>query len=112
MELQIEELGRRILTRRGPMGVRAAAKEIGISPATLSRVENGQVPDLDTFARICAWLGEDPSAFLGLPQSKKNPKTQASVSLRKKKTTSARTATALGAMILAAQAALDARDDL
>jgi transcriptional regulator with XRE-family HTH domain len=111
MDLKIDELGQRVIDRRGPAGVRAAAKEIGISAATLSRIENGHVPDLETFARICAWLGEDPSKFLGLPRTK-TATMQASVHLRKKRTTSVKTATALGHMILAAQAALNARDDL
>lgn len=35
----------------GSMGVRAAAGEIGISPATPSRVKNGRVPDLETLRR-------------------------------------------------------------
>lgn len=109
MDLRIDELGQRVIDRRGPTGVRAAAKDIGISPATLSRIENGHVPDLETFAKICAWLGEDPSEFLGLPRTKT---ATTSVHLRMKRTTSVKTATALGHMILAAQAALNARDDL
>ncbi len=66
MTLSIENLGRIIVEHRGTLGVRAAAKEIGISSATLSRVENGNVPDLATFAKICSWLGEDPNRFFGI----------------------------------------------
>jgi hypothetical protein len=29
------------------------------------RVESGRVPDIDTFAKICRWLGVDPGVFLG-----------------------------------------------
>lgn len=111
MSLDIEKFGEMVVRRRGTLGVRAAAKEIGVSPATLSRIENGHVPDLVTFAAICKWLGEEPAKFLGMqPQSTEN--TMASVHLRKKKTTSIDTATALGAMIIAAQNALRDRENI
>jgi len=35
--------------------VRKAAKEIGTSAGTLSRVENGSTPDLLTLASLCYW---------------------------------------------------------
>lgn len=111
MSLKIEELGKKIVDRRGANGVRAAAKEIGIPPATLSRIENGHVPDLEKFAKICAWLGEDPNHFLGF-ESTKAVKQTASVHMRKDNTTTLETATALGAMIIAVQDALVARDEL
>ncbi len=109
MSLKIDELGKMVAARRGLLGVRAAAKEIGISPATLSRIENGQVPDLSTFAAICVWLDEDPSQFLGM-QGSKIDAAAVSVHLRKRKTTSLDTASALGAMIVAAQRALRDRE--
>ena len=37
--------------------VREAAKDIGTSPATLSRVENGKTPDVFTLAKLCRWMG-------------------------------------------------------
>ena len=105
MSLNIEKLGVLVAERRGTLGVRAAAKEIGISPATLSRIENGNVPDLATFAAICRWLGQDPNMFLGM-QPAQLAESSPTVHLRKKSTTSVDTATALGAMIIAAQEAL------
>jgi transcriptional regulator with XRE-family HTH domain len=46
-----------IKTKRGNRGLREIAQEIGdVSPSTLSRIENGKVPDMDTFLRICDWL--------------------------------------------------------
>lgn len=42
--------------KRGAVGLRAAAKEIGISPATLCRVENKKEPDITSMAKICVWL--------------------------------------------------------
>ena len=111
MALKIESLGRRITEHRGPSGVRIAAKEIGIPPATLSRIENGHVPDLANFAKICAWLGEDPNQFLGF-EKKPSALQTATVHMRKKNTTTVETATALGAMIIAVQKALAAREEL
>jgi transcriptional regulator with XRE-family HTH domain len=48
------------------MGVRAAAKEIGISPTTLTRIEKGHVPDVGTLNKLSEWLGEEPSKFTGV----------------------------------------------
>ncbi|QCI93870.1 helix-turn-helix domain-containing protein [Novosphingobium sp. EMRT-2] len=106
--LPIEELGRLISRKREGRGIRAAALEANVSPATLSRVENGNVPDLATFAKICRWLEIDPAQFLGVETSTAQEERPAVVHFRKKKTVSTDTATSLGALILAAQDALHA----
>ena len=62
-------LARRIQERRAGKGIREAAKEVGVSPATLSRVESGKVPDLETFGKVCRWLDEDPAVYLGMRPS-------------------------------------------
>jgi transcriptional regulator with XRE-family HTH domain len=111
MALPIEELGRLISKKRGSQGIRAAAAEAEVSPATLSRVENGNVPDLATFAKICRWLEVDPAAFLGVDVSPKEPQ-PAVVHFRKKKTVSPDTAQSLAELILAAQRAKNARLEL
>ena len=111
MELNLSDLGRMIKEHRAPAGVRAAAKEIGIPPATLSRIENGDVPDLEKFALICKWLGESPTRFLGI-QPASNGMASASVHLRKKNTTSLDTATSLGHLIITVQEALRDREEL
>ncbi|MDN5786531.1 helix-turn-helix transcriptional regulator [Pseudorhodobacter sp.] len=64
--MDIEKLGGILAKHRGNMGVRAAAKEIGISPSTLSRVENGHVPDVGTLEKVCTWLGQDTAKFTGV----------------------------------------------
>lgn len=64
--MKIGELGKLAARRRGKMGVRAAAREIGISPSTLSRIENGHVPDVGTLEKVCSWLGEETSRFTGI----------------------------------------------
>ncbi|WP_081974451.1 helix-turn-helix domain-containing protein [Sphingomonas taxi] len=113
MTLPIEELGRLIARKRGGRGIRAAAAEADVSPATLSRVENGNLPDLGTFAKICRWLEVDPAKFLGVERPAGQAATKRAVAhFRKKPTVSAETATSLGALILAAQNARRARSEL
>jgi len=29
------------------------------------RIENGRIPDVETFGRVCKWLNIDPGSFLG-----------------------------------------------
>lgn len=111
MPLSIEEFGRLIAVKRAGRGVRAAAAEVGISAATLSRVENGNMPDLETFAKICRWLDRDPREFLGY-ESDRADRPSAVVHFRKKKTVAKETAVALGELILAAQRAIQARNSL
>ena len=39
--------------------LRETGAQIGVSAATLSRIERGEKPDIDTFMRICKWLGAE-----------------------------------------------------
>ncbi len=39
------------------------AEEIDVSAPTLSRIEQGKVPDVDTFLKVCRWLGVPPEKF-------------------------------------------------
>ena len=64
MNVRIVMLGALIRSRRGNAGIRETAKQIGISIATLSRIENGRTPDLHTFAKLCKWAKVDPSFYL------------------------------------------------
>ena len=41
-KLRLGQIGALVRERRGERGMRAAAREIGVSAATLSRIENGQ----------------------------------------------------------------------
>ena len=108
MRLRLSELAELVRERRGAKGVRAAAAEAGISPATFSRIENKHMPDLETFAKICRWLQVDPSEFLGIDLERKTPST-ATVHFRKGRTVDEKTAKALGKAIIAAQKALRAK---
>lgn len=44
---------------------REAAKEIGISPSTISRLMSGELlPDIESFALVMKWLDMDANMFL------------------------------------------------
>ncbi len=43
--------------------LRVAAKDAKVSFSTLSRIENGKIPDLETFGIVCEWLGENHSKY-------------------------------------------------
>lgn len=38
------------------LDIRDCAKKIGVSAATLSRIENGKTPDVNTLATVCKWV--------------------------------------------------------
>jgi transcriptional regulator with XRE-family HTH domain len=112
MSLSIEDFGRLLAAKRGGRGVRAAALEAGVTHSTFSRVENGHMPDLKTFAKLCKWLNRDPREFLGIDVAGATPsRPRAVVHFKKKKTVQVETAKALGELILAAQRAVLAAED-
>lgn len=105
-KISLETLGRLAEEKRTKLnvGVRAAAEQVGISAATLSRVERGYLPDLDTFGKICKWLGVDPGQVLGVAH--KQPSTpRVAVHFKKEATLTPTTAQALAQMVLAAHRA-------
>lgn len=53
----------RTTTKTEPMSLRTCAAEIGISAATLNRIERGMDPDINTFGKVCAWLCMPPNKF-------------------------------------------------
>jgi len=75
-------LGALLRERRGSRGIREVAKEIGVSSATLSRVEGGRLPDLMTFRRICSWLRVDPAVMLGIPGTQVQQQSEAGIENR------------------------------
>lgn len=102
---KIVNLADRLRQQRLGKGVREVAKEVGVSPATLSRVENGKIPDLETFGKLCSWLGDDPSIYLGL-QPAQSGISRAQVHFKKESAIKPETAQALSEMIMLAQQAL------
>jgi transcriptional regulator with XRE-family HTH domain len=101
----LENLGRLLQERRGDRGIREVAREIGISHATLSRIERGYLPDLENYQKICKWMGVELSSISGMP-SADAPYPVAQVHFRKAPTVTPETAQALAQMILTAQAML------
>lgn len=100
-DISLDVLVREIKRKRAGKGVREAAEEIGISAATLSRVERGNLPDLETFKRICKWVEVDPGQVLGY-----QPASDASivrVHFKKESAIKEDTARALANLILHAQ---------
>ena len=63
--LNTELLAGMLKGKRADRGLRAVAEEIGdVSFTTLSRIEQGKVPDVDTFIKICKWLNVTADTFI------------------------------------------------
>lgn len=64
------QFARLIEARRSYLGatVRDAAREIGVSSATISRAQRGMACDANSFVAICAWIGVDMRVVLRVPQ--------------------------------------------
>lgn len=111
-EIDIDKLAAALRDRRKErgLGVRAAATEVGdVSASTLSRVEKGNLPDLDTYLRICRWLGLTATYFTVEPSAAEADAPQLPddlvVQLRADRTLDERTRDALVTMIRTAYAA-------
>lgn len=109
--LTLHALGLKLIEKRGDRGVRAVAREIGTSPATLSRVERGHLPDLETFGKICRWLSIDAGEVLGTRQENARPVVSAHTHFRKDQAVDPTTAAALGDLIIRAHEALVLLDE-
>lgn len=60
------DIGRKIRERRKALGMTGVevAKSVGIGQSTLSQIENGTSPTLDTLIKICNALSIKPSELL------------------------------------------------
>jgi transcriptional regulator with XRE-family HTH domain len=104
--ISLQNIGVILRKTRNEKGIRDVAREISISPATLSRIENGKLPDIETFSKICRWLKADPGEVLGVPSTKtKAASTQSHTTfhLKADKNLKPETAKALADMIISAQ---------
>lgn len=104
MRRPLSSLSKMTTAKRGDKKLRETAKEIGISPATLMRIEGGRIPDVATFGKICHWLGVDPGEFLGFDVKAPSASgcTTISAHFKGNATPDHETANALGQMILLA----------
>jgi transcriptional regulator with XRE-family HTH domain len=107
----LETLGPVLKEARGGRGLRETANEIGTSAATLSRIESGKQPDLETFAKICKWLEVDAGEILGCSEKSNSEPQTRSAHFRADKTLKPDTARHLGELILAIHRKLESSDD-
>ncbi len=94
-----ELFGKRVREKRGDRSLRTVAAELGISIATLSRIENGKLPDVYNLAEIFYWLGDNPANYFILEERDDNDLT---IQLRAAQAMSAETAGAFMEIIRAA----------
>jgi transcriptional regulator with XRE-family HTH domain len=65
LQLDTEKLATMVKSKRAGRGLRIVAKEIGdVSASTLSRIEQGSIPDVNTFLMLCKWLGVSTDTFI------------------------------------------------
>ena len=105
-------LGAMLRDRRGGKGIREVANEIGISPATLTRVEGGRLPDIATFQKLCSWLKVNPAEILDISTATSPSSTDtlvAAVHLRADQTLPEGAATDLAQLIVVAHRELARR---
>lgn len=57
---EYERLRAKLEQKRGKAGLRQRAREIGISPTTLSRFESGKEPDMKTARKVGPYFGKCP----------------------------------------------------
>lgn len=111
-KLGLTSIGPLVKERRGVRGIREVSAEIGISYATLSRVENGKLPDLQTFSKLCRWLELDPGELLGCegkPKASQSKKGTAVLAhFRADKNLDPNTLQALTELVLRAQKMIEA----
>jgi len=70
--LNTELLASMVKSKRAGKGLRTIAVEIGgVSAATLSRIEQEKIPDVDTFISICKWLDVSSDTFIDGKLNKK-----------------------------------------
>ena len=62
--VDVPKLAALLRAKRAHRGLREIADQIeGVSASTLSRLEQGNLPDLETFMRLCNWLGVSADDF-------------------------------------------------
>lgn len=105
-KISMEYLREMLQKKRGPRGIRQTAAMIGISPATLSRLLRGHLPDIETFKKLCDWLEISPAEVLNPKPNNDPAKPIVAVHFRKKQTVDDKTAKALAELIMAAHRAV------
>ena len=104
-KVTLHNLGTIVRNKRGARGLRAVAADIGTSAPTLSRIESGKMPDLQTFGKLCRWLEVDPASLLDIspPSLATEQPRLATAHLRANREIAPETASALARAIIHAQ---------
>lgn len=97
--LDTKKFSEMVKSKRGRVGLRTLATEIGISASTLSRIEQGNLPDIDTYLKLCKWLEVTSDFFSTSNLNKDIGKVGVIAHLRADKSLSPDTAEALIQMI-------------
>lgn len=111
--LDVDRLASLVRKRRGGRGLRETSKEIGsVSPSTLSRIEGGKMPDMETFMALCDWLQVPPSELFQTTEDQglETPD-MISIQLRADKKLDPAIANALASLVKAAYRDLSQNDD-
>lgn len=51
--------------------MRSLSEKISVSAATISRCENGKMPDLDSYAKLCKYIGRPMDMFIKIKTQNK-----------------------------------------
>ena len=98
-KIDTDKLSSMIKSKRGSIGLRKTAEDIKISAPTLSRIEQGNLPDIETYLKICEWLGVSADYFSTSKEDEGSTKNNIVASLRADKTLPSETVEALIEMI-------------
>lgn len=116
--LDTELLAAMIRNKRGKRGLREVSSTIeNVSPSTLSRVENGKMPDMETFLALCSWLEVSPNTLIQSQEDKQptisnlDAPEALAIQLRADKNLEPATANALAELVKAAYDNLPKRND-
>ena len=67
MKYRAKEFSEKVKTKRtikDRIDLRGLSDRLGISHSTICRVENGSTPDIDTYCKLCKWLGAPAGKYL------------------------------------------------
>lgn len=107
-QIDLEALVAAVDAQRQAQGLswRQVAKEADVSPSTLTRMQQGKLPDVNTFGALVQWLHIPAERFLVRgstgPKKLPDPMAVASTLLRGKREVSPRAAKALEELVHAA----------
>lgn len=65
MKFNSKEFATDVKNKRGELSLRDLSKQLDISTSTLSRIENGEMPELLTYATLCLWMDVSMSKYFG-----------------------------------------------